>query len=272
MKKKVLVSLVLLAFVTVSAAFAQSPTLDKLNFTLTDQNKAYAVYAANNNISGEVVIPDTYNNLPVTTIASAAFSYCTKITSVTLGKNVNQIFGWAFRPTSGDYALTSVTFQSSGIRFTGANFFQGDLVAKYQAGGAGTYTRQTGGTVWTKQAAASAPAPNTSLDGNWRTNDGNIITISGSTAVWNYVGYFSHPLWQSGKDKGYIKVGDQFYRNLRSTGNLKWSGQQFALQSNTRSPDVANGTGWGDITITMDPSGDTFTSSAGGTWIRAGIQ
>jgi len=270
MKKKVLMSIVLLAFVTAGAVFAQAPTLDKLNLTLTDQNKTYVVYAANNNISGEVVIPDTYNNLPVTTIANAAFSYCTKITSVTLGKNVNQINGWAFRPTSGDYALTSVTFQSSGISFTGVNHFPGDLVAKYKAGGPGTYTRQAGGTVWTKQAAASVPK--TSLDGNWRSAEGNIITISGSTAVWNYVGNFSHPLWQDGKDKGYIKEGVQFYRNLRSTGNLTWSGQQFALQSNTRTPNVANGTGWGDITITMSPDGNTFVSSAGGTWIRAGIQ
>ena len=177
MKKRVLMSLVLLAIIGTSAVFAQQPTMDKLRFIIvgpTSNPTGYSVSPANDNISGEVVIPDTYNNLPVTTISNGAFWHCYEITSVTLGKNMAYIGGNAFVPESANasrYKLTSVTFQSSDIRFNGVNHFQGDLVAKYQAGGAGTYTRQAGGTVWTKQGGFS-------LNGTWTRSDGMKITIT----------------------------------------------------------------------------------------------
>jgi hypothetical protein len=198
------------------------------------------------------------------------------ITSVTIPASMTVIAGSTFRecPT-----LTSVTFMGSNISFSSSpkgnsmDSFPaaGDLQAKYQAGGAGTYTRSAGGTVWTK--TASVPVVNYSLDGSWRVQpSGNIIiNISGNTAVFSYYNP-SGTLGKSATDKGYIKVGDQAFRNLRSTGNITWSGQVLRVTYNTRTPDVATGTTWDNLTITMDPSGITFTDSTGSTYIRAGIQ
>jgi hypothetical protein len=70
MKRKVVMSLVLLAVIGAGVVFAQQPTLDKLTFTLNNQGTAYSVGPANNSISGAVVIPSTYNGLPVTGIVS----------------------------------------------------------------------------------------------------------------------------------------------------------------------------------------------------------
>jgi len=117
-----------------------------------------------------VVIPDTYNNLPVTEIGNQAFdrnstsinsviipNSVTKIgalafqgwvaiKSVTIGSGVKDIGANAF---AGCIVLDSVTFWGANTRFSDGDFPEGDLLTKYKAGGAGTYTRN--GKTWTKK-------------------------------------------------------------------------------------------------------------------------
>jgi len=119
-----------------------------------------------------------------------------------------------------------------------------------------------------------------SLNGNWRIQSSNnqnnvFISFNGGTAVFSELGTnINPPVWQDGKNKGYIKVGDQYCRNLRSTGNLTWSGQVLQVTYNTSNPNVATGTQWVDSTITASTDGSTITFSGGSTatWIKAGIQ
>ena len=113
-----------------------------------------------------------------------------------------------------------------------------------------------------------------SLDGSWRIQpSGNIIiNISGNNAVWSYFNFASGGYAKDAADKGMIKVGDQYYRNLRSTGNLTWSAQILSITFNNSNRNVATGSTWVNTTLTMDPSGDTFTEPDGTKWIRAGIQ
>jgi len=110
----------------------------------------------------------------VTSIGTQAFELCTSLTSVTIGNRVTSIGIGAFH---GCESLTSVTIPNSvtsidrlafcsctnltSVTFQGTiaaeNFgsnewnppFEGDLRAKYLAGGIGTYTRS--GYTWTKQ-------------------------------------------------------------------------------------------------------------------------
>jgi hypothetical protein len=92
----------------------------------------------------------------VTSIGYGAFGRCTSLTSVSIGNSVTSIGEFAFNHCT---SLTSVTFAgtipSSGF---GNNAFQilGDLRDKFYAtnptnGTPGTYTRASGGTVWTRQ-------------------------------------------------------------------------------------------------------------------------
>jgi hypothetical protein len=115
-----------------------------------------------------VTIPDSVNS-----IGQMAFYGCTSLTSVTIGNSVTSIGQMAFRNCTnlasvtigsgvtsiGSYAffdckiLTSVTFQGT---IASGNFdkdaFDGDLRAKYLAGGRGRYTRpNTSSNTWTKQ-------------------------------------------------------------------------------------------------------------------------
>jgi len=212
MNKKVLMGLVLLAIIGTSAVFAQAPTLDKLRFDKVPPSGttvSYRAGALNNQISGAVVIPDTYNNLPVTgiignsfrncksitsvtfpnslpSIGSTAFYGCTGLTSVTIPASVTTIESGAFRDCTN---LTSVTFLGTAkVVENNANYsnlsasFDGDLTIKYQgsitnnnrnAGGPGTYTRQAGSDTWTKQGGGFT------LNGVWTRSDGVQITISG---------------------------------------------------------------------------------------------
>jgi len=68
--------------------------------------------------------------------------------------------------------LTSVTFEGRIQTFSAGTAFPGDLVAKHNAGGAGTYTRSAGSNTWTKQDGFT-------LNGTWKRSDGMEITISG---------------------------------------------------------------------------------------------
>jgi len=173
---KILMGLVLPAIIGASAAFAQQPTLDKLKFSIYNGRYAYAM-AADNNTSGAVVIPPTYNGLPVTRVAlfggrkgitsvilpnslteidQNAFVSCTGIKSITIPASVTKI-GSAFDTCTN---LTSVTFEGGAATLSSyanarVKAFPGDLDTKYQAGGAGTYTRSAGSNTWTKQGGAA---------------------------------------------------------------------------------------------------------------------
>jgi len=142
----------------------------KIEFALTKDGKGYSVKDTGS--GGDVVIPATYNNLPVTEIAASAFASNTSINSVIIPNSVTQIRIMAFQGCSflqsvtigsgvidiGKNAfsncirLNSVTFGGANTRFSDTEFPEGgDLMAKYKAGGAGTYTKTTSGTTWTKK-------------------------------------------------------------------------------------------------------------------------
>jgi len=202
MNKKTLMSIVLLALIGTSAVFAQEPTLDKLAFA--NVTGGVQARAKDNKISGEVVIPDNYNGRPVitiggialqnpnvtrviipegvTTISANTFMSATGLTSITIPASITTIERTAF---NGCTNLNSVTFLGSGakVEATGTMLsFPGDLGVKYNAGGAGTYTRPAGGTVWTKQGGLTYTGTGTRSDGAQftLTGDGQTITITGT--------------------------------------------------------------------------------------------
>jgi len=100
-----------------------------------------------------------------------------------------------------------------------------------------------------------------SLNGVWGgSSSGARITITGSTGVITAFGSaFSDSLWLDARNKGYVQIGTTYYRNITSTGNLTWSGQQLGVTFNTASPNVATGTGWMNSTFTLSSNGQTLT-------------
>jgi len=101
----------------------------------------------------------------------------------------------------------------------------------------------------------------TSLDGVWERDDNTVVvSVSGNSGILS--SYNPTTVVNiDAKNKGYVAVGSQYWRNLTSTGALTWSGQLLAITSNTSSPNVATGTSWINVTITMSTNGQTLTST-----------
>lgn len=73
-----------------------APTLEKLQFTLLEDEKSYEVKASSEDIEGAVVIPASYQGLPVTHLHDYAFLSCKKITSVDIPSTIVHIDSAAF--------------------------------------------------------------------------------------------------------------------------------------------------------------------------------
>ena len=93
-----------------------------------------------------------------------------------------------------------------------------------------------------------------SLDGVWQANNGHTVTINGAAAV--SIQLSSGALWRDATSKGYVKAGDQIFRNIvKGSANMQWSCQELSIEFRTSAPTVAAGLRWEDRTITMNANG-----------------
>jgi hypothetical protein len=99
------------------------------------------------------------------------------------------------------------------------------------------------------------------LDGTWKIEGGSIFTFNGNSAVYKQLS--SSAVYQDAKNKGYVKVGDQVFRNIKKTNDLTWTAQFQFVQFNNNAPNVCIGTAWGNCTITLNPDGKTFQLYSG---------
>ena len=109
-----------------------------------------------------------------------------------------------------------------------------------------------------------------SLNGTWMNDSRMVIEINGNTGTIDSVG--SSSLWQDAVKKGYVKSGDQKFRNIRSTGNLKWSVEELMVQFNTSNRNVATSVRWENFTYTISADGRTITANDGSVFTKVGIQ
>jgi hypothetical protein len=110
-------------------------------------------------------------------------------------------------------------------------------------------------------SARTLSAGTYSLNGTWACKEylGMQITVRNNTT-----GYFSSlpsynliPSYISAVNKGYIRVGDERWRNISNTGVLTFSAEERLVTSNK--DDVATGTSWGDVWFTLSDDGHTLT-------------
>lgn len=90
-----------------------------MRYTLINNGKEYAV-ASVGRAQGNIVIDDTYNGLPVTTVSRLAFSRSLTVSSVTFGRNIKTLEDRAFYGCS---EMTNVTL-NSGLETIGNEVFQ----------------------------------------------------------------------------------------------------------------------------------------------------
>ena len=121
---------------------AYAATLDRTDIIVYAKFEGYLSYEENDDggytVTGltvetlpiaDIVIPDTYNGLPVTAIGDMAFELNPIITSVTLGKNVTEIEPYAFK---GCELLQTVTL-NDGLQKIDRNAFAASALAEIPA-------------------------------------------------------------------------------------------------------------------------------------------
>ena len=81
------------------------PSSEGLEYKLNKDGKSYSVIGIGDFTADHLVIPDTYEGKPVTTIGQSAFSKCEFIKSVTIPDSITGMGMWAF---SSCYALETV--------------------------------------------------------------------------------------------------------------------------------------------------------------------
>ena len=115
MKKSIsLLLAIIMLFSVVSVGVSAASTSD-LTFELNRDGKSYSVIECNESAKGVLSIPATYNNKPVTTIRSGAFSYCSEITTISISSNLKTIEDSALSPLEG---LVSVSVDSNNPYFS----------------------------------------------------------------------------------------------------------------------------------------------------------
>ena len=82
----------------------------RLQYEINSDNNGYTVYGIKGYAYNNVVISKTYKGLPVTSIGSSAFEYCSSLTSITIPDSVTSISKVAF---AGCSSLISITIPDS---------------------------------------------------------------------------------------------------------------------------------------------------------------
>ncbi len=86
----------------------------------SEDGKSYSVKGIGTCTDTDIIIPQTYNGLPVTSIGKGVFSGCTGLTSITIPDSVTSIDDSVFEDCTG---LTSVTISDS-VTSIGINAFR----------------------------------------------------------------------------------------------------------------------------------------------------
>ena len=124
MKKNLLSWLFVLAVLVLCVSLVptktQAASESDLTFTLNEDGNSYSITDCDWDATGELIIPSTYNGKSVTAIGLEAFSYCSKLTSVTIPDSVTSIGEYAFYYCT---RLASVTI-GNGVTSIGNSAFR----------------------------------------------------------------------------------------------------------------------------------------------------
>jgi len=103
------------------------------------------------------------------------------------------------------------------------------------------------------------------INGLWRTASGNVASIYDGKAVMTEINTRD---WKEAEKRGNIGIGVQSHRNIRSTGNLTWTGQYLGMNLSTYAVNWA-----GNVTFKMNSNGQTMQvqvqdGTGSGTWTK----
>ncbi len=167
---------------------------DGLEFTLSGDKSYYTVTDVGT-ATGDIIIPDTFNGLPVREIGEYAFYCCTDITSIAFSSNITYIGVYAFRDCS---SLTSIEIPA-GVTSIGSWVFSGCSSLTYIEIPAGvTSIGRSAFEDCSSLTSIEIPAGVTSIGGSAFEDCSNLNSVyyTGSIENWfniEFENYYSNP-------------------------------------------------------------------------------
>jgi len=237
MKKRVLMSLVLLIAIGTSAVFAQ--TINGLWRSAI--GNVFSIY------DGKSVF---------TEVVDSGWKEAEKRGNIGIGSSAHRNIRstgnltWSGQWLSHNPSTHAVSWQSTNATFTMSP--DGKTMQVQYPGGTGSGT-------WTRIS-------NNEIDGLWRSAIGNVFSIYDGKSVFTEV---KDAGWKEAEKRGNIGIGSSAHRNIRSTGNLTWSGQWLSHNPSTHAVSWQST----NATFTMSPDGKTMQvqypgGTGSGTWTR----
>ena len=150
-----------------------------LEFTLNSDGQSYSVKGIGTCKDTDIIIPPTYNGLPVTKIGSSAFRYCTGLTSVIIPDSVTSIGSFAF---VGCTSLTSVTIGNS-VTDIGSAFNECSSLTNITVVEDNEYLKSIDGNLYTKDGKTLVRYASGKTDSSFTIPDS--VTSIGNFAFYN---------------------------------------------------------------------------------------
>ena len=272
MKKK-LMGLVLLAMVAASAVFAQQePDFSGTYHIVSKIGSALSIDERNNNSGGPVVIIKAYSananhtqwvierqtdgtyiiinaqSKRVIDVPNSSQDSGAKLIQYNRHGQANQ--RWRIARDKDGYVMFTSVVSEKVIDIPNSTTVDNTQVIQYNSNGRNNQKFKL------EPVGSRAGTPTNSLDGVWDFG-GFQITISGSTGTYSRMDSSASSYVKNAMDKGFVKVGTQYFRNLKSAGASTWSGQELLFDY---TGNVTNNTVWVDCTITLSADGQTLQS------------
>ncbi len=110
------------------SSVTEQPTAstEGLEYTLSNDGTYYTVTGIGTATDTNIVIPSTYNNLPVTSIGDYAFRYCSSLTSITIPDSVIFIGNFAFHYSCSSLTSIIVDENNSNYKSIDGNLYNKD--------------------------------------------------------------------------------------------------------------------------------------------------
>ncbi len=177
---------------------------------------AYSVVGVTDTEQTKIIIPDTYANLPVTSIGEYAFKDCTNLTSITIGNSVESIGDYAFGYCKN---LTSVSIPDSVTSIDSSAFY--DCYKLVEVYNLSSLTIEKGSTSngYVGYYALNVYTPTDGESKLYTTGDGYVFYVNGGTIyLLGYVGADTElVLPKSYNGSNYEIYQYAFYRNENIT-------------------------------------------------------
>ncbi|MCD8040300.1 MAG: leucine-rich repeat protein, partial [Clostridia bacterium] len=221
-----------------------------LKFTLSSDKTYYTVSGIGECTDTDIVIPSTYNNLPVTAIASSAFSGQTQIISIYVPDSVTSIGSGAF---AGCSSLVSITlpFEGSSASATSAskstlfgyifgtsNYTGGTSTKQYYDSGSSKYTTYY---IPTTLTTVTITGGNILYGAFYNCTNITSVTIgNGVTSIGEYSFYYCTSLTSFTIPDSVTSIGEGAFSKCTSLESVYYSGTASQWASITFNDSYAN--------------------------------